>query len=76
MFCPDPETTGYELPALHRYAAIAGYIRRRSVTGGWLIGEIGYPVAYRRRVLAKSVGDSDHLPPSNTRQVIFGGTGF
>ena len=66
-----PETTGYIIPTLYRYAALSGdedsRVRARRMAD-WEI-EIQHPTG---GVLAGALGDSDRPTVFNTGQVIFG----
>lgn len=66
-----PETTGYIIPTLYRYAALAGdddARHRARVMSDWEI-DIQHPTG---GVLAGALGDSDQPTVFNTGQVIFG----
>jgi hypothetical protein len=66
-----PETTGYIIPTLYRYAAIAGDADSRARArrmADWEI-DIQHPTG---GVLAGALGDSDQPTVFNTGQVIFG----
>lgn len=66
-----PETTGYIIPTLYRYAALSGdedsRVRARRMAD-WEI-EVQHPTG---GVLAGALGDSDRPTVFNTGQVIFG----
>ena len=66
-----PETTGYIIPTLYRYAALSGdedsRVRARCMAD-WEI-EVQHPTG---GVLAGALGDSDRPTVFNTGQVIFG----